>query len=204
MLSKKRKSNTKRSKEHSKFEKDNVLRKINIHFISFIVKYVNFNIKIFISKKNPLFANLNYEFKKNLNNTTFNELKNMTIGEVLKKEGSSKNKRNIVYHKDDNEKLFNSVYKTDLKDLLDINYIDFFRQVYNRMPNQNISELLKKYKAPKKIQFFDDFIKSEAEKDIIYGELYKERLNKICRSEFIKEGYPFFETKILVKNKNKK
>ena len=71
LLSKKRKNNTKRTKEHSKFEKDNVLRKINIHFISFIVKYVNFNIKYFISKKHPLFTNLNYEFKKNLNNTLF-------------------------------------------------------------------------------------------------------------------------------------
>ena len=205
LISKKRKNNnkSKRKKEHSKFEKDNVMKKLNIHFISFIVKYVNFNIKNFISKKHPLFANLSYNFKKKLNNSTFNELKTMTIGEVLKKEGSNKNKRNIVYQKDDNEILFNSIYQTDLKDLLDINYIDFFRQVYTRSTEHNISVLFQKYKAPKNIQFFDDFIKSEVEKDKIYGELYKERLKYISKSEFISDGYPFFETKIFVKNKKK-
>ena len=77
LLSKKRDNTnkTKRKKEHSKFEKDNVMRKLNIHFISFIVKFVNFNIKKLLSKNHPLFTNLCYDFKKKLNNTTFNELK---------------------------------------------------------------------------------------------------------------------------------
>ena len=205
MLSQKRNNanKTKRKKGHSKFEKDNVMRKLNIYYISFIVKFVNFNIKKLLSKKHPLFTNLSYEFKKKINNSTFNELKNKTIGEVLKNEGSNKNKRNIVYQKDDNEKVYNSVYQTILKDLLDINYIQFFRQVYARGSKDFTQDIYKRYKIPKNILFFDDFLKKEIEKDKINGELYKERLKYISKSEFISDGYPFFETKTLGKNKNK-
>ena len=206
MLSQKRNKDnkTKRKKEHSKFEKDNVMRKLNIHYISFIVKYVNYNIIKLISKKHPLFTNLSYDFKKKLNNSTFNELKNKTIGEVLKNEGSNKNKRNITYEKDDNEKVYNSVYPTILKDLLDINYIQFFRQVYTRGSKDNTHDIYKNYKTPKNILFFDDFLKKEIQRDKINGELYKERLKYISKSEFISNGYPFFETKTFGKNRNKK
>ena len=207
LLSKKRKNKkSKRKKEHTKFEKDNVLRKINIHYLSFIVKYVNFNIKKLISKEHPLFTNLCYNFKKSINNNFFNELKNKTLGEILKNEGSNKNKRKIIYQKDENEKIFNSVYKTNLKDLLDINYIEFFRHVYKSRTHesQKFLEIYKKYKAPKNILFFDDFMNKEMKKDKINGELYKERLKYISNREFNNEGYPFFEAKKLCKYKTKK
>ena len=206
-LSKKRNNHVKykRKKQHSKFDKDNLMKKLNIHYISFIVKYVNFNIQRFISRKHPLFANLCYEFKKKLNSTTFNKLKNMTLGEVLKNEGSCKNKRNIIYEKDENEKLFNSIYETELKNLLDINYIEFFKQVYSKTsPLDKIKlDFYKKFKAPKKILFLDDFIKKEVEKDKINGELYKKRIKLLTKNEFIKDKYPFFLTKVSREKKKK-
>ena len=110
----------------------------------------------------------------------------------------------MVYEKDDNEKIYNSVHNTILKDLLDINYIQFFRQVYIQGSNRKNLDIYINYKAPKKILFFDDFIKKEIQKDKINGELYKERLKYISKSEFISEGYPFFETKTYSKNKKKK
>lgn len=175
---------SKRKKEHSKFEKDNIMRKLNIHFISFIVKYVNFNIQKLISKHQPLFINLSYEFKKKINNTTFAELKNMNLGEILRNEGSWKNKRNLIYERDYNEKIFKSVYKTSLKDLLDTNYIQFYREVYSSSSFVD-KKYLDIYKAPKNILFFDDFLKKEIQKDKIKGELYKERLifkqERICK-----------------------
>lgn len=201
MINKKRNNKNKRKKEHSKFEKDNVLRKINIHYISFIVKFVNYNLKNLISAKHPLFTNLCYDFKQKINKNFFNELKNKTIGEVLKNEGSNKNKRNFVYQKDDNEKIYNSVYNTILKELLDINYIQFFRQVYMKGSNSSFFENNKKYKLPKKIIFFDDFVRIEILKDPKNGELYKERLKYISKSEFISEKFPFFETKSVFKNR---
>ena len=195
---------TKRKNTHTKFEKDNVMKKLNIHFISFIVKFVNFNIKKLISNKHPLFCNLSYNFKQKINNSNFNELKSMTIGEVLKNEGSNKNKRNIVFLKDHNERVFNSVYKTILKDLLDINYIEFFRYVYLRSSNEKFVQYCKNYKIPKKILFFDDFLQKQVEKDKINGEQYKERLKNLSKIEFISEGYPLFETKTFCKLKGKK
>ena len=206
LLEKKRNNGarSKRKNTHTKFEKDNVMKKLNIHFISFIVKFVNFNIKKLISNKHPLFSNLSYTFKQKINNNNFNELKNKTIGEVLKNEGSNKNKRNVVFLKDHNERVFNSVYKTILKDLLDINYIEFFRYVYLRTSNEKFVQYCKNYKIPKKILFFDDFLQKEVEKDKINGEQYKERLKNLSKIEFISEGYPLFETKIFCKLKGKK
>lgn len=203
-LSKKSKTcngKSKRKKEHSKFEKDNIMRKLNIHFISFIVKYVNFNIQKLISKHQPLFINLSYEFKKKINNSTFAELKNMNLGEILRNEGSWKNKRNLIYESDYNEKIFKSVYKTSLKDLLDTNYINFYREVYSSSSFVD-KKYLGIYKAPKNILFFSDFLKKEIKKDKIKGELYKERLIYLSKKEFVKEGYPFFSTKNFTKNKN--
>ena len=71
-------------------------------------------------------------------------MKNQKIGELLKNEGSSKNKRNIIYHKNENEKVFNSVYYTIIKDLLDINFIDFFRYIYSKSSSEKFYELCKK------------------------------------------------------------
>ena len=200
---KNKKKKMKRKKEHDKFEKDNVMRKINIHFISFIVKFVNYNIKKLLSNKHPLFTNLSYDFKKNINNNTFKELKSKTIGEILKNEGSSKNKRNMLYQKDENEKLYNFLHESVLRDLLDINYIQFFRQVYMQAPEKNKLEVLKKYNIPKNVLFFDDFIKSEVKKDKINGELYRERLESLSKSKFVNEGFPVFETKIIKKRYKK-
>ena len=204
LLKKREKIKSKRKKGHSKFEKDNIMKKINIHFISFIVKYVNYNIKRLLTKNHPIFTNLSYNFKKNINNTNFYELKKKTIGEVLKNEGSNKNKRNGIYLKDDNEKIFNLVYNTKLKELLDMNYIKFFRQIYVKSPGENNSEIVKNYNYPKNIIFFEDFLELEAAKDKINGEIYKERLKYICKKEFVNEGYPFFSTKIFCKKRCKK
>jgi hypothetical protein len=192
---------SKRKKEHSKFEKDNIMRKLNIHFISFMVKYVNFNIQKLISKNHPLFINLSYEFKKKLNNSTFAELKNMNLGEILRNEGSWKNKRNLIYESDYNERIFKSVYKTSLKDLLDTNYIKFYREVYASSSFID-KKYLDIYVAPKNILFFNDFLEKEIQKNKLDGELYKKRLIYLSKKEFVKEGFPFFATKNFIK-KNK-
>jgi hypothetical protein len=192
---------SKRKKEHSKFEKDNIMRKLNIHFISFMVKYINFNIQKLISKNHPLFINLSYEFKKKLNNSTFAELKNMNLGEILRNEGSWKNKRNLIYESDYNERIFKSVYKTSLKDLLDTNYIKFYREVYTSSSFID-KKYLDIYVAPQNILFFNDFLEKEIQKNKLDGELYKKRLIYLSKKEFVKEGFPFFATKNFIK-KNK-
>ena len=94
------------------------------------------------------------------------------------------------------KKNFKSVHETILKDLLDINYIQFFRHVYMKAPKKYTLEVLNNYRTPKKIVFFDDFVKSEVQKDKINGELYKEKLIYISRSEFL-NNYPYFETQII-------
>ena len=111
------------------------------------------------------------------------------------------NKRNLIYESDYNEKIFKSVYKTSLKDLLDTNYINFYREVYSSSSFVD-KKYLGIYKAPKNILFFSDFLKKEIKKDKIKGELYKERLIYLSKKEFVKEGYPFFSTKNITKNKN--
>ena len=129
----------------------------------------------------------------NLDNETRDKLKDMSLGEVLQNEGSNKNKRNMSFPKDNNVKIFNSVYPK-LKDLLDINYIEFFRKVYSksRINSDDVNNI---YKAPKKISYFDDFIIKEIQKDKINGKLYAERVKYFSKKEFIHKGFPFFKIK---------
>ena len=81
------------SKIHNAFDDDNIIRKIQVHFLSFITNYVNDIIRVFIISKNvPLFKNIDYKIKKNVKNIYVEELKTKTIGEIIQLRVSPKMK----------------------------------------------------------------------------------------------------------------
>ena len=69
-----RQTNLKKERKiHDKFSADNILRKIQVHFISFIVFFLNDILSSFGIRKK--FLKLDYEFKKDVNKQNFAELK---------------------------------------------------------------------------------------------------------------------------------
>ena len=91
---------------HAASDDDNLLRKLQVHFLSFITNYVNDVIKTFIdSKKPPLFQKLDYQIKKNVNHKIIESFKKKRICEILQLRISpkikihEKNVNKIVYQK---------------------------------------------------------------------------------------------------------
>ena len=108
------------NKIHGKNQTDNLLRKIQVHYFSFIVSFLNNILRTLKYKRK--FLKLNYEYKSNINKNFIDSLKEKTIGQIIcnkisnkyKEENSNillydKIKRNTIMKKNIRNKLFKTV-----------------------------------------------------------------------------------------------
>ena len=94
---------------HSAFDDDNILRKIQVHFLTFLVSFTNDYLDALSSnwkKKNIYnFKQLDYQLKKTINHQYIEQMKIMTIGDILQMQASPKNRscpkniNEIIYKK---------------------------------------------------------------------------------------------------------
>jgi hypothetical protein len=118
----------KERKTHDKFSADNILRKIQVHFIFFIVLFLNDILRSFEIREK--FLKLDYKFKKDVNKQNYAELKNKNIGEIIS------NKISTKYKKDGNtNKNLYELLKTNkvLGKIFDIKYFSFFKEYILKM-----------------------------------------------------------------------
>ena len=115
------------SHTHSALDDDNILRKIQVHFLTFLVSFTNDYIDALfpnVDKKRILyFRHFDYKLKKIINHNSIEKMKTMTIGDILQMEASPKNKtcakniNQIVYiqlcqqHPELNQNYFNKTFK---------------------------------------------------------------------------------------------
>ena len=146
---KKKEQNTKYKREHTRDCRDNILRKIQVYFINFIVYFLNVILKNFNLKQK--FMKLDYEFKKGIKKEFINILKSKNLGELISQEISNKYKtKNKNYNKNIYEEIKN--YKV-INKILSINYLDFFKNIYF----QNKKYIyLREYGFDEKIELTDD------------------------------------------------
>ena len=116
-------------RQHSALDEDNIIRKIQVHFISFIIDFTNDVIhSVYPNNKNLFFKSINYEYKKTVNHSYIQELLSKNIGEIVRLEASPKNKKfdkninNNIYEKLCNNELFKNYFK--------ISYLDMFNKYY--------------------------------------------------------------------------
>lgn len=167
-----KRSNKKRKREHSASDWDNNLRKIQAHFLNFIVLLLNDIIKSNVERKGLLLYKFNYEAKKNINYNYVETLKNYNIKELLEKfEASPKyTKVKLEKKKYVNREILDNLckYKYNwFNELINKNILDFFKIYYNnkkKLKNiffngkqiilskdtQNFYDLLQKYKEYEK------------------------------------------------------
>ena len=168
-----RKSNSEEEKEknHDKFSPDNIQRKIQVHYQTFILNFVNDILeKLGIRKE---FKNISYEYKKMVNKSKFNLLKNSTIGDIISQQISDKFKK---VDKDYNSNLYEDL-KTNkcLENIFNINYLTFFRMFY--MKKEKIVDL--------KIFGIEKVISLSDKTETYYDNL--ENLKKEEEEKYIKE-----------------
>lgn len=112
-------------KIHDKNTSDNLLRKVQVHYLTFIVEFLN-EILSHLNYKQE-FLKLSYKFKRNIKKDFVNSLKTKTIGEIICNSISNKYKKKFDYNKDIYEQI-----KGDkvLSKIFSENYLLFFRKIY--------------------------------------------------------------------------
>ena len=125
---------------HDKTGEDNILTKIQVHFMNFLVNLANDAIKVILKNKNLNFKNINYKYKKNIKKEDFENLKILPISEILQMPISNKY-RNLSKNKDYNKEIYNKAINLDksnwLKNFFEIKYIFLFKKYYNNAKELN-------------------------------------------------------------------
>ena len=108
----------------------NLLSKIQVHFLTFLIFFVNDIIKNFINIKNPpLFKNLDYKIKKIVNYKYVESLKTKKISEIIQFAVSPKMK---IHDESVNKKIYNKVVNMSpfLAEFLEQSYLSLFNIYY--------------------------------------------------------------------------
>ena len=148
------KGNKNKLKCHDKNSSDNLLRKIQVHYISFIISFINEILENLGC--NQKFFKLDYKFKFNIKKEFVESLKTKNIGEIICNEISSKYKEDSNY----NKKIYEQIKENEvLKKIFSEKYLVIFRKVYYQNKDEiYLSEygLDKKIKLSKKVEMFND------------------------------------------------
>jgi len=146
--------NKNKLKCHDKNSSDNLLRKIQVHYISFIISFINEILENL--GYNQKFFKLDYKFKFNIKKEFVESLKTKNIGEIICNEISSKYKEDSNY----NKKIYEQIKENEvLKKIFSEKYLVIFRKVYYQNKDEiYLSEygLDKKIKLSKKVEMFND------------------------------------------------
>ena len=181
--------NNESQKVHDKFSTDNLLRKIQVHYISFITLFLNDVLEQLNFKQR--FFKLDYFFKKNVNMKFVESLKQKNLGEIICNKISSKYKKD---NENANIKIYEEIKKNEiLNNILSENYLKFFKKIYyksNRIINLKEYGLDKDIILSKKVKLFEDLFKDNNASDI--DKEYQNKINECaiqnyCQVHFIKK-----------------
>lgn len=133
---KKENNSLEKRKTHKKTDFDNLLRKIQVHFLNFLIDFCNEALKTEFDYFPFSFKRIKANTKEKINSKNVTEFKEKTINDLLHLDISSKYKRFKKSHNKNllkNEKIKNSKW---LNDLFNIKYIELFNDYYNdRFPS---------------------------------------------------------------------
>lgn len=120
----------KKKKFHLKSDFDNVLTKIQIHFLNFLINISNDVLKATLTKNNLHFKHINYNFKKKITYEHIKYLKTVPIKVLLEEDISSKYRK---YSKDFNSKILQQVIPSSkwLEEFFNMKYLSLFRIYFN-------------------------------------------------------------------------
>ena len=119
---------------HGNKDFDNLERKIQVHYIRFIINFSNDALK---AEKAGIISNchkfkqIDKNIKETINYIHVKKLRQSSIGDILQKDISNKYKR---YDKSENRKLFRKVVSSSewLGELFKMNYLELFNYYYNQ------------------------------------------------------------------------
>jgi hypothetical protein len=139
-------------KIHDKISKDNILRKFNVYFLTFVIDLAN-KIVEFCGFEGK-FIDLDYSFKKNITKKSLSKLKSLTFGELLCKNISKKYRKHSF---NENEIFYKKVIENEnIKKIFSEKYMTIFGIFLKSQRNIKIGHY--DFDLSPKINMFDSFL----------------------------------------------
>ena len=166
---------------HCSSSYDNVKRKIQVQFLSFMRLLLNESIRAFSKEKKKFFLEFDYKLKSKISKKNFDKLKNSTIEDLLINLGiSNKYKK---YEKDYNKLIIEALNKNNkwFRKIFKMKYVDLFKDFYNdEKPLKELTLFEKKIILSKETKSFFDLIEQNKE--------MKEDIINVTKSSFLPEN----------------
>ncbi len=152
---------------HSALFKDNIKRKIQVHFLTFLVSLINDIISTFPFKGISL-KDLAYNMKAKISEMYFEKLKKSSIKELIENINISSKFKN--YEENINKEVIKKLFEYDFdyfSKLFEKDYLFFFRLYYNdEKPLNKLSLFGKTIEFSKKTEPFYILIKNQKDKEL--------------------------------------
>ena len=182
-------SNKKKRNEHTKYTEDNVITKIQTHYMNFIIKLINDYVS---SKEKKRFKDFTHKIKSKISKAYREELEDSSINDLLNNILiSEKYNECPEFNKNLADKLLKNKNDTFLKDLFDMKYLELFDYYYNN--NKPLKEIKIKNKviklSPKTKTFYTLIKKNEDMKERILEVVEKIYIKKIALLGYMKNKY---------------
>ena len=164
-------------KVHTNKEKDNILRKIQVHFIKFLIALIN-EILINLGIKEQ-FSDINYAYKKDITKKNFENMKTKEIGEILCQDLNGKYKKD----KKNNKKVYSEVIKNEIiKKILSEKYINIFINLYYKN-QRDLNDYDINIQFSDKINTYQDLLEKNSD-DSEYIYQIKDKVQKCYLSQY--------------------
>ena len=181
------KNNKKTTTVHEATIEDNIHRKIQVHFISFITNFINDIIKTFIKSRDvPTFKKIDYKIKKIVNHKYFQTLKSKSIADIIKMRPSPKMKNHEI---NVNEDIYNKICNLCpfMYEFLEQNCMILFKEYYYNNKNKNYIINGTQINISDKTKNFNDLI--------IKNYAHKEKIKLIALNNFFEDDKAFEKIK---------
>ena len=179
--------NNKKTTVHEATSEDNIHRKIQVHFISFITNFINDIIKTFIKSRDvPTFKKIDYKIKKIVNHKYFQTLKSKSIADIIKMRPSPKMKNHEI---NVNEDIYNKICNLCpfMYEFLEQNCMILFKEYYYNNKNKNYIINGTQINISDKTKNFNDLI--------IKNYAHKEKIKLIALNNFFEDDKAFEKIK---------
>ena len=195
-----RKENEKTSQKlnkkfHGSSDFDNIQRKIQVHFITFLIQFANDIVtNILGNNKNCHFIDIKYKIKKIVNHDYVESLKQLKYSDILQKAISPKNRK---FDENSNKKLYEKLIKESelIRKIFDKKYLYIFQKYYFGIKDNENETYFDgiNIKLSNKTKPFTHLLrKNEKEKDKfnnVVKDVYFSDLNYLIGKKFVTKNF---------------
>ena len=128
-------TNSSKKKTHSGDDWDNNIRKVQVHFLNFIISYLNDIIYSYLKRKDLFFLKFSYSGKKDINYDYVEKLKTYNIKQLLENMSVSPRYKRTQLKMDENinKNKLNNLYEYNwFNEAIQTKFLELFKIYYNK------------------------------------------------------------------------